>query len=117
MLISTPYATSGWYPEAQRGMSQVGAAVAGNMMQTPAGSSRSNGLVRPLDFRFLRMRCSSMKVRAVIVQSADPNMAVTIVSIAPGLSLQERDSTQAGAFCWKEPPRNLSYCFGAEQGK
>jgi hypothetical protein len=28
---------SGWYTEAQRGMSQVGAALAENMMQTPAG--------------------------------------------------------------------------------
>lgn len=30
-------AKSGWYPEAQRGMSQVGAAMAENMMQTPTG--------------------------------------------------------------------------------
>jgi hypothetical protein len=49
------------------------------------------------------------------VQSTDPNMMVTIVSIAPGPSFQERDSTPAGAFCWKERPKNLSYCFGAEQ--
>ena len=37
VVISSPYARSGWYPEAQRGMSQVGAAMAGNMMQTPTG--------------------------------------------------------------------------------
>jgi hypothetical protein len=37
VVISSPYARSGWYTEAQRGMSQVGAALAENMMQTPAG--------------------------------------------------------------------------------
>jgi len=37
VVISSPYAWSGWYPEAQRGMSQVGAAMAENMMQTPTG--------------------------------------------------------------------------------
>lgn len=37
VVISSPYARHGWYPEARRGMSQVGAAMAGNMMQTPAG--------------------------------------------------------------------------------
>ena len=37
VVISSPYARSGWYPEAQRGMSQVGAAMAENMMQTPTG--------------------------------------------------------------------------------
>ena len=36
-VISSPYARSGWYPEAQRGMSQVSAAMAENMMQTPTG--------------------------------------------------------------------------------
>jgi len=40
-----------------------------------------------LDFRFLRMRRSSMKLSAVIVQSTDPDIMVTIVSIAPGPSL------------------------------
>jgi hypothetical protein len=35
---TAPYAKSGWYPEAQRGMSQVGAAMAENMMQTPTGN-------------------------------------------------------------------------------
>jgi len=98
VLISTPYARSGWCPEAQRGMSQVGAAVAGNMMQTPA-IKFSKQWLRPLDFRFLRMRRSSMKVSAVIGQSTDPNIVVTIVSIASGPSLQERDSTPAAAFC------------------
>jgi pimeloyl-ACP methyl ester carboxylesterase len=37
VVISTPYAKSGWYPEAQEGMSQVSAAMAENMMRTPAG--------------------------------------------------------------------------------
>jgi pimeloyl-ACP methyl ester carboxylesterase len=37
VVISSPYARSGWYPEAQRGMSQVGAAMAENMMQAPTG--------------------------------------------------------------------------------
>jgi len=37
VVISSPYAKSGWYPEAQRGMSQVGAAMARNMKQTPTG--------------------------------------------------------------------------------
>jgi pimeloyl-ACP methyl ester carboxylesterase len=37
VVISSPYARSGWYPEAQRGMSQVGAAMAENMMHTPTG--------------------------------------------------------------------------------
>jgi pimeloyl-ACP methyl ester carboxylesterase len=37
VVISSPYARSGWYPETQRGMTQVGAAMAENMMQTPTG--------------------------------------------------------------------------------
>lgn len=37
VVISSPSARSGWYPEAQRGMSQVGASMAENMMQTPTG--------------------------------------------------------------------------------
>jgi pimeloyl-ACP methyl ester carboxylesterase len=37
VVISSPYARSGWYPKAQEGMSQVGAAMAENMMQTPTG--------------------------------------------------------------------------------
>jgi pimeloyl-ACP methyl ester carboxylesterase len=37
VVISSPYARSGWYPEAQRGMSHVGAAMAESMMQTPTG--------------------------------------------------------------------------------
>lgn len=37
VVISSPYARSGWYPEAQAGMSQVGAAMAETMMQTPTG--------------------------------------------------------------------------------
>jgi pimeloyl-ACP methyl ester carboxylesterase len=37
VVISSPYARSGSYPEAQRGMSHVGAAMAENMMQTPTG--------------------------------------------------------------------------------
>jgi pimeloyl-ACP methyl ester carboxylesterase len=37
VVISSPYARSGWYPGAQRGMSLVSAAMAENMMQTPTG--------------------------------------------------------------------------------
>jgi pimeloyl-ACP methyl ester carboxylesterase len=35
--ISVAYSKSGWYPEVQVGMSQVGSAMAENMMQTPTG--------------------------------------------------------------------------------
>ena len=38
VVISAPCARSGWYPEAQEGMSQVGAAMAEIMMQTPTGT-------------------------------------------------------------------------------
>jgi pimeloyl-ACP methyl ester carboxylesterase len=37
VVISSPYARSGWYPETQVGMSQISGAMAGNMMQTPTG--------------------------------------------------------------------------------
>jgi pimeloyl-ACP methyl ester carboxylesterase len=37
VVISSPYAKSGWYPEAQEGMGRIGAAMAENMMQTPTG--------------------------------------------------------------------------------
>jgi pimeloyl-ACP methyl ester carboxylesterase len=37
VVISTAYAKSGWYPEVQRGMAQVGAAMAADMMQMPTG--------------------------------------------------------------------------------
>ena len=37
VVVSSPYAKSGWYPETQEGMSHVGAAMAVNMMQTPTG--------------------------------------------------------------------------------
>jgi len=37
VVMSSPFARSGWCPEAQCGMSQVGAAMAENMMQTPTG--------------------------------------------------------------------------------
>jgi pimeloyl-ACP methyl ester carboxylesterase len=37
VVISSPAARSGWFPEAQQGMSQVGAAMAGNMIQMPTG--------------------------------------------------------------------------------
>ena len=37
VVISSPYARSGWYAEAQRGMSQVGASMAENMVRTPTG--------------------------------------------------------------------------------
>jgi pimeloyl-ACP methyl ester carboxylesterase len=37
VVISSPSARTGWYPEARNGMSQVGASMAENMMQTPTG--------------------------------------------------------------------------------
>ena len=37
VVISSPHARSAWYPETQKGMSQVGAAMAQNVMQTPTG--------------------------------------------------------------------------------
>jgi pimeloyl-ACP methyl ester carboxylesterase len=37
VVISSPYARSGWHLEAQRGMSHVSAAMAENMMRTPTG--------------------------------------------------------------------------------
>lgn len=37
VVISSPAAKSGWFPEAQLGMSQVSAAMAENMMKTPTG--------------------------------------------------------------------------------
>jgi pimeloyl-ACP methyl ester carboxylesterase len=37
VVISSPHARSAWYPETQEGMSQVGAGLAENMMQTPTG--------------------------------------------------------------------------------
>jgi pimeloyl-ACP methyl ester carboxylesterase len=37
VVISSPYAKSGWYPEPQEGMGKISAAMAENMMQTPTG--------------------------------------------------------------------------------
>jgi pimeloyl-ACP methyl ester carboxylesterase len=37
VVISSPSARPGWYPEAQRGMSQVSAALAEHLMQAPTG--------------------------------------------------------------------------------
>lgn len=37
VVISSPAARSGWFPEARLGMSQVSAAMAENMMRTPTG--------------------------------------------------------------------------------
>jgi pimeloyl-ACP methyl ester carboxylesterase len=37
VVISSPHARSAWYPEVQEGMSQVSAALAVGMMQTPTG--------------------------------------------------------------------------------
>jgi pimeloyl-ACP methyl ester carboxylesterase len=38
VVISSPAAKTGWYPEAQQGMNQVGARMAEQMMQTPTGT-------------------------------------------------------------------------------
>ncbi len=37
VVISSPYAKRGWYPEAQKGMGNISAALADNMLQTPTG--------------------------------------------------------------------------------
>ena len=37
VVISSPHTKSAWYPEAQEGMSQVGASMAEDMMHTPTG--------------------------------------------------------------------------------
>lgn len=37
VVISSPYAKSGWYPEAQEGMGQVSSAMTEDMLQTPTG--------------------------------------------------------------------------------
>lgn len=37
VVISSPYARGGWYPEAQEGMSQVSGAMAEEVLQTPTG--------------------------------------------------------------------------------
>jgi pimeloyl-ACP methyl ester carboxylesterase len=37
VVISAPYAKNGWYPEAQKGMGGVSAAMAENMIHTPTG--------------------------------------------------------------------------------
>jgi len=37
VIISSPYAKSGWYPEAQEGMGNISAAMAENMLHTPTG--------------------------------------------------------------------------------
>ena len=37
VVVSSPHARSAWYPEVREGMSQVGASLAPNMMQTPTG--------------------------------------------------------------------------------
>jgi pimeloyl-ACP methyl ester carboxylesterase len=47
VVISSPYAKSGWYPEAQEGMGRVSAAMAGNMMQTPTGKFSRNSARLP----------------------------------------------------------------------
>ena len=37
VVISSPFARSCWYPQAQEGMSQIGASMAEDMLQTPTG--------------------------------------------------------------------------------
>ena len=37
VVVSSPYARSGWYPETQEGMGRISASMAENMMQTPTG--------------------------------------------------------------------------------
>jgi pimeloyl-ACP methyl ester carboxylesterase len=49
VVISSPYAKDGWYPEAQKGMGEVSAAMAENMMHTPTGTF-SKGWPEPQRF-------------------------------------------------------------------
>src|SRR5947207_1552815 len=49
VVISSPHARSGWYPEAREGMSQVGASMAQSMMATPTGKL-SKGWPEPRRF-------------------------------------------------------------------
>src|SRR5260370_18759073 len=37
VVISSPYAKSGWYPEPQEGMGNISAAMAESLMRTPTG--------------------------------------------------------------------------------
>ena len=37
VVISSPYARSGWYPEGRKGMSQIGASMAEHLIHTPTG--------------------------------------------------------------------------------
>lgn len=37
VVLSSPYASSGWYPQARQGMSEVGASMTEGMMRTPTG--------------------------------------------------------------------------------
>ena len=49
VVISSPYARSGWYPEAQKGMSQISASMAGNnrqMIETMARAAALSALPR-----------------------------------------------------------------------
>ena len=44
VVISSPYARSGWYPEAQKGMSQISASMAGNNRQIIETMARAAAL-------------------------------------------------------------------------
>jgi pimeloyl-ACP methyl ester carboxylesterase len=50
VVISSPYALRGWYPEAQQGMASVSAAFAETMKERRPESSRASGL-SPNGFR------------------------------------------------------------------
>jgi len=61
-----------------------------------------------LDFQILTDAAQLNELSAVIVQSTDPHiMGHNSVHRSPGRRSQERDSTPAGASCWKERPKNL----------
>ena len=47
VVISSPYAKRGWYPEAQEGMGNVSAAMADNMRQTPTGAFAATSIRLP----------------------------------------------------------------------
>jgi pimeloyl-ACP methyl ester carboxylesterase len=86
VVISSPNARSGWYPEAQKGMSQVGASMVGNMMQTPTGKF-SKQWPEPQRFpRFLD------KMGKMMSADYDWSMDITKLPIAVLLVFADNDS-------------------------
>lgn len=86
VVISSPYAKSGWYPEAQKGMGQVGADMAENLMQTPTGKFSTQW---PEPQRFSRFLD---KMGAVLGASYDWSADVRKLSMPVMLVFADNDS-------------------------